>query len=118
MRIFFTTNRRDAGHHERCREITEEQAQALENTGAGHVVRGNNEGFFMMPGPGNCWIETVEGNCPHCGCMAKLHTKRNRDFTAPIESGWDWGTECTGCGCREDIPHGKVESVLGACETF
>lgn len=74
----------------------------------------------FLPGPGNCWIETVEGNCPHCGCMAKLHTKthrkpwpdsRSEEWSLP--SSWDYGTKCTGCGCRVDIPHGKVESILG-----
>lgn len=127
VRCFYTDSkeRRYPVLHD-MREITDEQVRALENTGAAHLAYGSCWGedvagpyMVFVPGPGNCWIETVEGNCPHCGCMAKLHVKRSRDFSASIESAWDWGTLCTGCDdCRVDIPHGKVESVLGTCETF
>lgn len=107
--------------------ITDEQAQALENTGAAHVATGASGGvpscgniagivghdpnqpwMIMMPGPGNCWIETVEGNCTHCGCQARLHVKKLRSDVYP----GDWGTLCD-CGCRVDIPYGKVDAVLG-----
>lgn len=118
--------------------ITEEQCKALENTGAAHVATGASGGdpnrlgdkgivghdpdrawIVMMRGPGNCWIETVEGNCPSCGCAARLHEKKHRkpwpssrsaEWSLP--SSWDYGTLCP-CGCTVDIPHGRPEAVLG-----
>lgn len=118
--------------------VTEEQCKALENTGAAHVSHGasggdpnrlddkgivghdpNNAYVIMVDGPGNCWIETVEGNCPACSCPARFHTKNYRKLTDdPIKwsmpSSWDYGTLCTGCGgCTRDIPHGSVSAVLG-----
>jgi len=100
-------------------EITEEQAVALENIGAAKMAAGSSGRGDLGPicllvrGPGNGWIETVEGNCPHCGCMAKLHIKTHRGEPPLTLENYDWGTQCTGCGCRVDIPHGKVESILG-----
>ena len=88
------------------REITENQARALERTGAAHVASGSTYRetsvpyVVFLPGPGNCWIETVEGSCPQCGCMAKLHTKtyrkpwpdsRSEEWSLP--SSWDYGTK-------------------------
>jgi len=130
------------------RRISEEACRAMENTGAAHVAYGASGGYgsgdrrdipghdggpylVLARGPGNGWLETLEGNCPHCGCAARLHLLgwdrpviawlKARDPLTSQESWVDvlaakkaYRIQCQGCNhaCHEMPPHADADQVL------
>lgn len=126
------------------RQISDEAALALERTGAAHASWGSSGGhqhapeghdggpwLIMARGPGNSWLETLEGNCPHCGCPARAHLLNwDREVferlkaTDPLTDTTPWPDmladktryriQCKGCdeACHEMPPHADADRVL------